>query len=295
VDGLPGPVYGFSVSPNFAQDATLFARATDVESGRSDLYRSRDGGRRWERVRGGLPGPLNDLVFAPGGRLYAAMAAIGWRTAPEAAIWGQGVYVSKNGGATWQPDNRGLAHLRVGRLYAAPDGTLYALAASAVEPGHAASGPTIWKRLPGQNWALLAVPGAGPLRLEDFAIPAGYVTAVNAYWHELTGGGPLYQGWGDELRRSDDGGLTWRSAGRGPADYAEDVTKGSGGSVYWIGPEALWRSTDEGATWAVLRHPALDGPPFSMSVADVGGVETLFLGTETGRVLVVPVAEADWE
>jgi hypothetical protein len=68
------------------------------------------------------------------------------------------------------------------------------------------------------------------------------------------------------------------------------------GSVYWLGPQALWRSPDEGATWAALRLPALAGrPPFVGVVEDVEGVETLFLGTETGQVLVVPVGEAVWE
>jgi photosystem II stability/assembly factor-like uncharacterized protein len=139
------------------------------------------------------------------------------------------------------------------------------------------------------------VPGAGPLRLEDYAIPAAYIRAVQAHWHELTAGGPLYQDWGEELRRSDDGGQTWQPVGRGPADYATSVMSADR-SVYWLGPEALWRSTDEGGTWAALRLPALaDRPPFVVVVENVDGVETLFLGAETGQVFSVPVGEAVWE
>jgi DNA-binding beta-propeller fold protein YncE/photosystem II stability/assembly factor-like uncharacterized protein len=297
VAGLPGPVYGIAVSPAFAQDNTLFVRATEWDSGRSDLYRSRDGGESWVRLRGGLPGPPNALAFAPDGRLYAALVPIGWGGAPESASWGEGVYVSDDSGDTWRPDNVGLTHLRVGRLHVADDGTLYALAAAAAEPGHAASGPTIWSHLPDQPWTPLPVPDAGPLRLVDYTLPATYTLAVNAYWHNLTGGGPLYQSWGEELRRSDDGGQTWRAAGRGPADYANEVVSSRAGkSVYWVGPQALWRSTDEGATWAASRHPALvDGPPFSVVVADVDGIETLFLGSKAGQVLILPVAEGQWE
>ncbi len=297
VEGLPGPVYGIAVSPAFAQDNILFVRATEWDSGRSDLYRSRDGGRSWVRLMGGLPGPPNALAFAPDGRLYAALVPIGWGGAPESASWGEGVYVSEDGGDTWAPDNPGLTHLRVGRLHVADDGTLYALAAAAAEPGHAASGPTIWTRASGQAWTPLPVPDAGPLRLVDYTLPATYTLAVNAYWHNLTGGGPLYQSWGEELRRSDDGGQTWRAVGRGPADYANEVVSSrAGASVYWVGPDALWRSTDEGTTWAASRHPALaGGPPFSVVVADVDGIETLFLGSEAGQVLILPVAEGQWE
>ncbi|MCH5374059.1 MAG: glycoside hydrolase family 97 catalytic domain-containing protein, partial [Planctomycetes bacterium] len=48
----------------------------------------------------------------------------------------------------------------------------------------------------GQDWTPLLVPGAGPLRLEDHIIPSTYGPAIRAYWHDLTGGGPLYQSWG---------------------------------------------------------------------------------------------------
>jgi DNA-binding beta-propeller fold protein YncE/photosystem II stability/assembly factor-like uncharacterized protein len=292
---LPGPVYGIAISPAFAQDATLFVRATAVVTGRSDLYRSRDGGQSWVRLGDGLPYPPNDLVFGSDGRLYAALSAIGWQTAPTAASWGEGVYVSGDGGATWRPDGAGLTHLRVGRLHVADDGVLYALAAAAVAPGAAASGPTIWTRPHDQDWRPVPVPEAGPLRLEEYAVPDAYTQAVQAYWHELSGGGPLYQAWGQELRRSDNGGRTWYTVGRGPTDYAEQVVSGSVG-VYWVDSQTLCRTTDEGGTWAALRHPALAGePPFTVVVTDVGGAETLFLGTASGQVLVLPVQEAQWE
>jgi photosystem II stability/assembly factor-like uncharacterized protein len=295
LDRLPGPVYGIVLSPNFEQDATLFAVATDWETGRSDLYRSRDAGASWARLSGGLPGPPNDLIVAPDGRLYAALTTIGWRMPPEAASEGAGVYVSDDRGESWRPDNAGLTHLRVGRLHADADGVLYARAAAAPEPEHVASGPTIWTRPPGQDWELVSVPEVGPLRLVDYAIPTTYTLAVNAYWHEITGGGPLYLAWDTELRRSDDGGETWRAVGRGPAIYAADVLQGNE-NVYWIGPNAVWRSSDEGKTWAALDHPLVkEGLPFTVSLTVLGDAEILLLGTEAGRVSILPVTDANWK
>jgi photosystem II stability/assembly factor-like uncharacterized protein len=294
VGELPGPVYAIVVSPAFAQDDTLFVRATDWESGLIDLYRSRDAGASWERIKGGLPGAPNELIFAPDGRLYAALLPISWRSAPETASWGEGVYVSEDGGDTWRPDNKGLTHLRVGRLHAAGD-TLYALAATAIKPGDAASALTIWFRPPGQDWALLPVHEAGPLREDDYAIPESYTQAIRAYWRNLSGEGPQYQGWSEELRRSDDGGQTWRTVGSSPSDYANVIASGSEG-LYWLGQEGLWYTRDEGITWAALRHPDLLGVElYALTVSAVGGAETLFLGLATGQVLIVSVDGADWE
>ena len=300
VVGLPGPVYGIAVSPAFLQDATLFVRATDRESGQAGLYRSTDGGGSWMHLRGGLPGPPNDLVFAPDGALYAALVPSGWQGPVQSAAWGEGVYRSTDGGDRWQPVNQGLTHLRVARLHVdAAKGTLYARCTAAAEVGGAALGDTLWSRPldDAAAWAPVTAPEAGPLRLVDYAVPYTYTQAVQRYWHALTGGGPLYQSWGELLRRSDDGGVTWQELAQGPADYAEDVlTAPDGQTVYWAGPDALWCTTDEGATWAVSRHPALDGAaPFTMRVADVSDIETLFLGTEDGQVLILPAYAAQWE
>ncbi len=296
---LPGPVYGIAVSPAFARDTTLFVRATDRESGQEGLYRSPDAGGRWVRLRGGLPGPPNDLVLAPDA-LYAALVPTGWQGAVQSAAWGEGVYRSTDDGASWQPVNQGLTHLRVARLHVdAVERTLYARCTAAAEVGGAALGDTVWSRPLGDaaTWRPVAVPEAGPLRLVDYAVPYTYTQAIQRYWHTLTGGGPLYQSWGGMLRRSDDGGVTWQELARGPADYAEDVLAAPDGqAVYWVGPGALWRTTDEGTTWAISRHPALDGvAPFTMVVTDVEGVETLFLGTKDGQVLVLPAYAAQWE
>lgn len=103
-------------SPAFGRDGTLFA----VGQGR--VYRSRDGGATWERLRGGLPEGLEggDLsvflalspAFGEDGTLFAAFREGDWL--------GLGVYRSADGGDTWHPAWTGLRSLRVDRLVVSP-------------------------------------------------------------------------------------------------------------------------------------------------------------------------------
>ena len=107
---------GLFPSPDFTQDQTLFA----TSQGR--LYRSRDGGATWERLRGGLPeapasgGIHTALAFSPDfGRdatLFVAMYQGDWQ--------GMGVYRSTDGGDTWEPVWHGLQALRIERLAISP-------------------------------------------------------------------------------------------------------------------------------------------------------------------------------
>ncbi|MGC8839397.1 MAG: hypothetical protein ACP5UM_13385, partial [Anaerolineae bacterium] len=103
-------------SPAFGRDGTLFG----VGQGR--IYRSRDGGMTWERLRGGLPEGLegSDLAatlalspaFGEDGTLFAAFREGEWL--------GLGVYRSTDGGDTWHPAWTGLRSLRVERIVVSP-------------------------------------------------------------------------------------------------------------------------------------------------------------------------------
>jgi hypothetical protein len=91
--------------------AVLFA-------GGSQLWRSEDSGRTWSNLtqtRGGressvLGAPVNDLAVDPGNPDRIAVAAA------------SGVWVSLDGGLSWQGWNDGLPAFRVTRILAAPAG-----------------------------------------------------------------------------------------------------------------------------------------------------------------------------
>ncbi len=303
VSGLPNFINSIVPAPNFAESRTLFASAYDAEIDAVFLYRSTNDGVGWERIRGGLPFVPSDLAWGPDGTIYAAMGQANWRAWPQYATWGEGVYRSRDGGQTWQPDNAGLAHLRVTRL-GADEENLYALSASTLDPSSNVSGPTVWGRpfspsleITGTlGWGRVEVPDTEPLGTVS---PDGlytYTQQVQAWWHALQDR-PLYQGVGADLERSDDNGLTWEVVGSGPSETVLTVQAGlDNRTVYWVDAETLWRSTNGGRSWAALRHPGLAaGPPSVVTVADVEGAETLFLGTPDGRVLILPADEAEWE
>jgi len=293
VSRLPGPPEAIIPLPNRA----LFVRAYDRDTYASAFFRSTDGGESWEQIRGGLPGAPNDLAVAPDGTLYAAAVPVGWREETDNASIGDGVYRSQDGGASWELFSRGLAHLRVERVHAADDGEIYTLANGMWPDQQAWSVTTVWRLGEDDRWAQVEVPEAGPYVVADGSLPFTHTQALDQAWLVLTGGGDLHRSWGDELQRSSDAGATWKTVGSGPADYAVQVLACDGDlpDLYWLTWDALYRSTDLGASWAQLVHPALaDSAPAAIALEKWNGEETLFLGTEAGEVLVLPTAEADW-
>lgn len=131
---LAGTELGIYISEDAAKSWTL-ARASDktvhnLEQSPHDpkvffaatqhngLWRSSDGGRSWQTVKG-VPADktLHNVVFDP--RNPRRLAVCGW---------GPGVWVSEDGGETWTAANQGLPDTRVWRVGADPDfpGRLYA-------------------------------------------------------------------------------------------------------------------------------------------------------------------------
>lgn len=234
--------------------AVLFA-------GGSQLWRSEDSGRTWSNLtqtRGGressvLGAPVNDLAVDPGNPDRIAVAAA------------SGVWVSLDGGLSWQGWNDGLPAFRVTRILAAPAG---GRGVQVLLQGQSAAKAVEWA--PGFRLGWLPASSGDSEEALKTAFAESLHTKLSA---AAEGSGAYYAGSEDgRLWSSLDGGALWRpatlAAGSGPvlrivsdpqdgrfALAALAGANGAGGK----GPRVL-RTLDGGANWDDLTSDLPDGP-----------------------------------
>jgi photosystem II stability/assembly factor-like uncharacterized protein len=163
--------------------------------GKGDLYRTGDGGRRWSRVR--LPGHASALpnIAAFGRRLVVPAEVIG---PPRTQLV---VYVSSDGGASWQ---------------ARPAAGWVPLIGDADAQEFSAATPTVWYAT---RWHELAVTrDAGrtwtPVKVAD--LPPRWTISTISFVSPLVGWGVFQRGsvpTASVLMRTTDGGVHWKPAG----------------------------------------------------------------------------------
>lgn len=210
VEGLPEGMATASLAG--APGGTLYAGSF----GGAGVFRSTDGGARWEHA--GLAGADVRAVGVDGeGRVYAG-----------ASGFEGGIFRSDDAGATWTlvlpPLNR-RDFIVTGLSFWKSD--VY-LTTHADDAWHGVSGGEQWSFLGG----LYATPEYLAPALEITALPTGALLAAHA-------GGIL---------RSVDGGASWKSALTGPG--TQWIVADAAGAAYaytWQG--TVYRSTDDGVTW----------------------------------------------
>lgn len=107
-------IYEIELSPNYAQDKTLFIIV------RANLFKSTDGGKSWTRIVNGLDNSFNlsSLALVPQNPKTLFLSAPG-----------DGIYKSENGGESWFKVNNGLENLNLGYLAVDPNSPELVLAA----------------------------------------------------------------------------------------------------------------------------------------------------------------------
>lgn len=220
-----GPRSGYSHALAAAADGTLFVVAA------GDLYRSEDGGHRWTL----LPTPLGEVVgsaVSTAGALFVWSAIFCTETCHQ-----EGAYASTDGGETWRRvEVLGEAPLVYG-VTAAADGRVFA----STDLGLFLSDDG------GASWR--AFPLGAPVGLALAAHPAGYV-AVSGY---AAGSATL--------SFSSDNGETWTTHPIPSAFPAlRDLRLDARGTVLAASThqpaQALYRTTDGGASWKPISFPA---------------------------------------
>ena len=229
-------------------------------AGGSQLWRSEDGGRTWSNLtqtRGGressvLGRPVKDLTVDPENSDRIAVAAA------------SGVWVSLDGGLSWQGWNDGLPALRVTRILAAPAG---GRGVQILVKGESAARAVEWA--PGFRLGWLPVSG----RDTEEPLKAAFAESLHAKISAAAeGSGALYAGSEDgRLWSSLDGGALWRPATLPPgsgsvvrivsdpqdgrfalAALASSIGNGA------KGPHVL-RTLDGGANWDDLTSDLPEG------------------------------------
>ncbi|MEM6853514.1 MAG: hypothetical protein AAF593_03810 [Planctomycetota bacterium] len=103
------------------------------------VWESTDAGDSWRRLATMTPNGSSQDDDAPQDlNISGAAFAAGSSGRLFAAVWKHGLYVSEDGGRTWQPRNTGLPHLKVRRVIAHPtdaDHAYVALSSHKDEPG----------------------------------------------------------------------------------------------------------------------------------------------------------------
>jgi len=288
-------------SPTFPVDNTLF-----VVFDRRRVLRSRDGGRTWVELRGGLPdpdpalGPLRlDVAISPNLDADQTLFAGGAR----GDALGMGMWRSADGGDSWQPVWHDLQHLRVSDVVLSPafatDDTLliYTEYDFLAEGEHGAAVFTSIDR--GQQWLLVDRAD----RRAELPAPADLLPTWNA--REL----PLRVAeYGRQLERTDDGGQSWRAVDGVlhpdsfhttllPApDYPTNAT------IYVLDEFSLLRTRDGGETWDRLVDARLRNRDHSNKLTAgattpvlASGGHRLLLGAQNGDLLWIHPGTARWQ
>lgn len=196
---------------------------------RAVIFESRDGGTKWSRP---LPSPGTGVVAAGGNVVYTAGTY-------AAGFQGQGLYVSTDGGRSWQARHAGIL-------------------AGDLTQGFVA------QRLPGGGairrlHALLTPPGDSPVALLRSNGGKDWVKSLDRPRAVADAGSPVLLATDDRgLVRSRDGGETWSVVPSAPPFFGllqTSLTRRPFAALETFenvgayGRIALWTSDDAGATW----------------------------------------------
>ncbi len=266
----------FSLALDPATPSTLYAGNTTGYG----VLKSTDSGAHWSQINTNFP-----VNTSPSGSFWPLVLALAADPAQPstvyAATYGNGLYRSSDGGASWAPLGAEIHSMYFGSL-AFPQGASPPLYAGTLGAGLFSStdGGSSWARGTGMNASLVSAlapdPAAGALYAATF--DGVYVTRDGGQsWQMSSGdlpvapvaalarppsaGSALFAGTlGSGLLASKDGGATWSEPAQPPADafitaLAVDPSNpstlyaGTGHATDGTQPQRVYKSVDGGATW----------------------------------------------
>jgi photosystem II stability/assembly factor-like uncharacterized protein len=227
------------------------------------LFKTVNGGVTWQAVFENQPNPsIGDVTLAPSNPSIVYVGT-GEANNRQSSSWGDGVYKSMDGGATWKHLGLDATH-HIGRIVVHPtDPDVVYVAALGDLWGPNPERGVFMSKDGGATWNQTLIIDADT-GVSDIAIDPQSPNILYAAAYErrrtafgYNGGGP-----GGGIYRSTDGGLHWTRLGTGGAghlpagDYgrcAVDIYRKNSNIVYALVEHAtaggLYRSEDKGMTW----------------------------------------------
>ena len=199
-----GRIVDLVVDPTHAD--TLYAAASG-----GGVWKSTDAGMTWQSSwPANVTQTLGALAIGPDGTLWAGTGEAN-PSGGGLTYFGDGIYKSTDGGATWQ--HWGLVNsAAIGRIVVDPTDPNRVYVAAAGSLSASASQRGIYRvDNGGKDWKLVLTPANDTTGGIDLAIdPANHNRVYAALWdHKRDNGARTYGGVGSGLFRSDDGGDSW--------------------------------------------------------------------------------------
>ena len=286
-NGLLGDLHWRSIGPGQSGGRVAAVAGTNADArlyfiGAADggVFRTTNGGATWDDVWARQPvAAIGALAIAPSDK-RVVWVGTGESKPRNDASYGDGVWLSEDGGATWR--HRGLENsYSISRILVSSRDAHTALAGALGDPFQDSQDRGVYRTADGgATWqkTLYVGPQSG---VADLAWDArGERLVFAAVWQlrrvpwSFESGGP-----DDGLYRSTDGGLTWsKLEGHGlpgglMGRIGVAVAPSNPQRVYALiqsSEGVLWRSDDAGASWRLVsRDTALNQRPFYMSRLEV--------------------------
>jgi photosystem II stability/assembly factor-like uncharacterized protein len=240
------------------------------------VFETKNGGLTWTDVWAGQTvGAIGALAIAPSNR-KVVWVGTGESKPRNDASYGDGVWVSHDGGATWHQRGLQSSHA-IAKILVDPHDPDSALAGALGDPYRDGGERGVYRTTDGgRTWQRTLAPGPHSGVSDMDWSPRAPKTVFAGIWQirrvpwSFTSGGP-----DDALYKSSDGGRTWRRlAGNGlPGGFMGRIGVAVAPSdprrVYALIQSAqglLWRSDDAGEHWRMMsRDTLIDQRPFYMS------------------------------
>ncbi len=241
-------------------------------------FRSADGGANWQPLEGALrSGGVAQFLLWPEG--VSLLSAIGGRQGEMAAneqivfaATGYGVFVSRDGGALWQPRNSGLpVNSRVAGLLTNPQqpGQLWVLMDTRFLAGTPAPPAVLRSMDGGQSWSPAAA-GLGEIAVQSWTSAPDCLMIAGR----------------EHFATSDDGGRTWQVSSLPPGEHVAIAIAPSNPQIVYLAGRPALRSRDRGRSWQplpVMQSGQAEQMTAVMSLAvDAADADHVWAGLEDG-------------